>query len=118
MYEWGACDFECRFIQQKKGTANCRASVNFQCEELFLLLGFLFDRFHAAVMLRLRFGVFHGLLGFGGLLGAGLGALLALLVENFFAAEQFEERLVGAVAFVPVGTDDARVSAFAIAKPR
>ena len=39
----------------------------------------------------LRFGFFHGALGFGGAFGAGFVALLALLVENFFAAEEFDE---------------------------
>jgi len=34
----------------------------------------------------LRLGFFHGLLGFGGTLGAGFAAFLALFVENLFAA--------------------------------
>ena len=46
--------------------------------------------------------VFHGLLGFGGFLGASFGALFLLLVEDLLAAQQFEERLVGAVALIPV----------------
>src|ERR1700732_4593889 len=64
----------------------------------------------------LGFGFFHGFLGFGGALGAGFAALLALLVEHLFAAQEFDEGVVGAVAFAPSGTDDAEVAAVAIAK--
>src|ERR1700689_2801441 len=78
---------------------------------LLLVFGFFLHRFHAAIVLRLGFGIFHRLLGFGNFLGAGFGALLFFLVENFFAAQQFEERFVGTVALVPAGVDDARVTA-------
>ncbi len=64
--------------------------------------------FHAAVVLCLGFGVFHGCAGFGSLLGAGFGAFLALFVQNLFAAQQFEEGLVSAIALVPSRVDDAR----------
>ncbi len=69
-------------------------------QRLFFLV-FVLDWFYAAIVLGLRFGVFHGLLGFRGLLGAGFGSLFALFVEHLFAAQQFEERFVGAVAFIP-----------------
>ena len=49
----------------------------------------------------MRFGLFHGLLGFGGFLGAGFGAFLFLLVENLLAAEKFEEGAVSAISLVP-----------------
>src|ERR1700729_2465185 len=48
---------------------------------LFLIFRFFLDRLDAAIVLRLRFGVFHGLPGLCVFLGAGLGALLALLVQ-------------------------------------
>src|SRR5579862_1056594 len=64
----------------------------------------------------LRFGFFHGALGFGGALGAAFGTLLALLVDCLFATQQFDERSVGAVAFAPSRTDDAQISAVAITK--
>src|SRR5579872_1701793 len=88
-------------------------------EQLFFLVFlFAFGRCGLALSLRLRLRLFHGFLGFGGFLGAGFGALFLLLVEDFLAAQQLEESLVGAVALVPVGTDDAGVAAVAIAEPR
>ncbi len=85
---------------------------------LFLAFGFFLDRLNAAIMLCLRFGIFHRLLGFGVFLGAGFGALLALFVQHFFAAQQFEESFVGAVALIPSGADEARVAAVAVAETR
>jgi hypothetical protein len=66
----------------------------------------------------LRFGFFHGSLGFGGTFGAGLSTLLALFVEDFFAAEEFDESVIGAIAFSPSSADDAEVAAVAIAETR
>src|SRR5277367_4479680 len=86
-------------------------------KQLFFLV-VAFGRSGFALSLSLRFRFFHGLFSFGGLLGAGFGAFLFLLVEDFLAAQQFEECLVGAVAFIPTGADDARVSALPIAKTR
>src|SRR5215471_12549561 len=79
-----------------------------------------FGRFWSrfALSLGLRLGFFHRFLGFGGALGPGFGALFLLFVENLLAAEQFEEGAVGAVAFVPLRTDDAGVPAFAIPEAR
>src|ERR1700722_2963288 len=68
---------------------------------LFLIFVVVLDRFDAAIVLRLSFRIFHRLLGFGGFFGAGFSAFLALFVQHFFAAKQFEESLVGAVALVP-----------------
>ena len=65
-------------------------------------------------MLGLRLRVFHGLLGFGSLLGTGLSALFFLLVENFLASQQFEESLVRAVTLIPASANDARIPALAI----
>jgi len=64
----------------------------------------------------LRFGFFHGAFGFGGTLGAGFGSLLALFVENFFAAEEFDEGVVGSITFAESSTNDAEVATVAIAK--
>src|SRR5512143_2120711 len=66
----------------------------------------------------LRFGFFHRLAGFFGALGANFGALLAFLVEYLLAAEQFDEGLLGAVALLPSGADDAEIAAVAIAETR
>ena len=64
----------------------------------------------------MRFRFFHCLLGFGGLLGASFGSLFALLVENLLASEQLEESLVGTIALLPCGANDARISAVAVAE--
>src|SRR5208337_4460995 len=92
-------------------------SINFRqsIPDLFFFVFFL-HRLYAAVVLGLGFGVFHGFAGFGGLFGAGFGALFALFVEHLFAAQQFEESFVGAVAFVPAGADHAGVGAVAVAE--
>src|SRR5271165_6714062 len=79
-------------VTNKKGTAECRAFMKF---ERLLLAIFFLDRLDATIVRCLGFGLFHGFLGFGGTLGAGFGALLALFVENLLAAEQFEKCLVG-----------------------
>src|SRR5580700_173106 len=80
-------------------------------ELLFLIVVFAFGRCGFALSLSLRLRLFHSLLGFGGFFGADFGAFFFLLVENFLAAQQFEECLIGAVALVPVSADDARVPA-------
>src|SRR5207245_11651297 len=64
------------------------------------------------------FGFFHGLLGFFRLLGTGFGTLLTLFFLQLLAAQQLDESLVGAVTFLPSATDDASVSAVAVAKTR
>src|SRR5215471_12965159 len=80
---------------------------------LLFLLAFV-GRRRFFLRLSLRFRLFHRLLGFGGFFGASLGALFLLLIENLLAAKKFQESLVGAVALVPHGADDARVSAVTI----
>src|ERR1700674_4657615 len=82
-----------------------------------LFLVFVLGRFDAAVMRGLCLRLFHGLFGLFGLLGADCGTFLAFFVENLLAAQQFEESLVGAVPFIPVSTNDARVPTFPIAEP-
>ena len=95
-------------LREKKGTAKCRAFVNLLWEELlffvFLVLGWL----DSAILRCLGLGFFHRLLGFRRLLGAGFSTFLALLIEHFFASEEFEECFVSAVALIPRGPDDAR----------
>ena len=61
---------------------------------------------------------FELLLEFGALLGLDLVALLTLLVELLFGAQQFDERLLGAVALLETGADNAQVAALAIAVAR
>ena len=53
-----------------------------------------------------------------GPLGADFGALLALLVERLFAAQQLDEGLLAAVALAEVGVNDAQIAAFAVAVAR
>src|SRR5579862_1778491 len=86
------------------------------CPSRLLFLVFAFGGCGFLFRLGLRFGLFHRFLGFGGLLGAGFGTLLALFVQNLLAAQQLEEGLVGAVALIPGGADDACVFAVAIAE--
>jgi hypothetical protein len=64
----------------------------------------------------LSFGFFHGSLGFSGAFGAGFATLLALLIEDFFAAQEFDEGVVSAVTLAPSRPDDAQVTAVAIAE--
>jgi hypothetical protein len=61
---------------------------------------FFLGRFHATVVPGLRFGVFHGFFGFGDFLGAGFGTPLAFFVGAPFAAQQFKECLVVAIALI------------------
>src|SRR5580698_695222 len=53
---------------------------------LFLVFSFFLDRLNPAIVLRLRFGIFHRLPSLCVLFGAGFGALLAFFVQHFFAA--------------------------------
>src|SRR4030088_1949719 len=79
-----------------------------------LFLVFFFDRFDTAIVLGLGLGLFHCLLGFRSALGAGFRALLAFFVEPLLAAQQLDEGLTRAVAFVPAGANDAKISAVAV----
>src|ERR1700722_11912841 len=115
-YQWearGTCTSAATQKMKRRGQGRAPRK---QRELLFLV--FVLDRLNAAIVLCLRLGVFHGLLGFGGLLGASFGALFFLFVENLFATQQFEESFVGAIALIPVGADDARIPALAIAETR
>src|SRR3981081_833505 len=79
-----------------------------------LFLVFFLDRFDTAIVLGLCLGFVHSLLGFRGTLGAGFSSLLALFVEHLFAAQQLDEGLISAVAFVPASANDAKISAVAV----
>src|SRR6266480_5742315 len=79
---------------------------------LFLVFVFPFAMFGSL----LRFGLFHGLLRFGGSLGANLGAFLTPFFLQLFASQQFDEGFFSAITFLPSGTDDAQISAFTIAE--
>jgi len=52
------------------------------------------------------------------LLGLQVGALLALHFELFFRAQQFDERLFGAVALLEAGANDPQIAAVAVAVAR
>src|SRR5580693_9119349 len=81
-----------------------------------LFLVFVLDRLHATIVCGPRFGIFHRFPGFGGLLGADFGPLLALFVQHLFAAKQLEESFVGAVALIPASAYDTRVAAVTVAE--
>src|SRR2546425_11089879 len=83
-----------------------------------LKLFFLFAAFGRFGCSRLRLRFFHRLLGFGGTLGASLGALLALFLLQFLAAQQFDECLLSAVALLPSCTDNPQEASLAVAKTR
>src|SRR6202166_2077262 len=102
----------------KKKRHGFRRTLFQQRRLLFLIFVLVLNRLDAAIVLRLCFGFFHRLLGFGGFFGAGFGALLALFVQHFFAAQQFQESLVRTVALVPAGAHDASVAAVTIAEAR
>src|SRR5438552_1950777 len=65
---------------------------------LFLFFAFRRNASGFGVGLLLGFGFFHCLARLFGFLGASFGALLALLVEDLLAAEEFDECLLGAIA--------------------
>src|SRR5579872_2062242 len=106
MYKWG----------KKKRHGRSRALVTRCRGRLFLLVVFLY-RLHSAIVHSLRFRLFHRLLGFSGLLGTSFGALFALLIKYLFTAKQFEKCLVGAVALIPRGADNAGISAVTVPEP-
>jgi hypothetical protein len=81
-----------------------------------LYLVFAFGAWGRVFDSLLRFGFFHGSLGFGSALGAGFATFLALFIEDLFAPKQFDESVIGTVAFSPSGADDAQVAAIAIAE--
>src|SRR6516225_8586502 len=76
--------------------------------------GCLFAAFLAFLLLLL----FESLFELLALFGLDIGTLLTLLVELLFGAQQFDERLLGAVAFLETGADDPEVAAVAIAVAR
>jgi hypothetical protein len=63
----------------------------------------------AASVWRLLLG--HGLVDFFTTLGAGFGALLTLLVQFVLGTQKFDEGLLGSVAFLEAGADDAEIAA-------
>src|SRR6201997_612774 len=109
MYECGRSA-----LVQKKRRGRSRAFAT-KLTPLFFLI-FFFCRLDAAILGSLRFGLFHGFLGFGSLFGAGFGTPFLLLVEDLLAAQQLEKSLVSAVTLVPVSADDASVSTLTIAE--
>ena len=88
----------------------------FEQNDQLLFLVFVRYGLDAAIVCGLRLCLFHRLLGLGGFLGARLGTLLFLFVENLFASQQLEKCLIRTVTFIPVSANDARVAAFPIAE--
>src|SRR5438552_3692079 len=84
-----------------KGRA-IRPSLQIAILKLFLL----FAAFGNFACSRLRLCFFHRFLGVGGTLGTGLGTLLPLFFLQFLAAQQFDERLLSAVALLPSCTEN------------
>src|SRR5580700_7414041 len=60
----------------------------------------------------------HGLLHFLAALGAGFGALLALLVENLLGVDQLNDGLFATIALAEASARDAEIAAVAIAVTR
>src|SRR5215469_3794332 len=106
----------CTSGNKKARPKPCPVNVSLVKKLFFLLVALGWSS--RAFSPRLRFRLFHRLLGFGGLFGASFRTLFALFVENLLASEQFEESLVRAVALVPCCTDDARVATVPIAEAR
>src|SRR5438128_2034180 len=78
----------------------------------------LFAARSAALGLRLGFGFFHSLLGFSRALGPSFRAFLTLLVDHLLAAQQFDEGLVGAIAFIPPGANNPKIATVTVAETR
>src|SRR6266851_259787 len=74
--------------------------------------------FHSRLISLRRFRLFHLFLGFLSLLGTGFSALLALFIQHLLTAQEFDEGLVGAIALLPSGADNARIAPGAVAKAR
>ena len=68
--------------------------------------------------MRLGFGFFHSLLGFSRALGPSFRAFLTLLVDHLLAAQQFDEGLVGAIAFIPPGANNPKIATVTVAETR
>src|SRR5690242_8583381 len=98
-----SCNRTCTSARTKKEKARCKTVPYWKKWRLFLV-------FFIGSFLALRFGFFHGLLGFCGALGAGFDTLLTLFFLHFLAAKQFNECRFRAIAFAPSGADDAHVS--------
>ena len=83
-----------------------------------LLLLLLLLWLAAALSRLLLFGacLFHGFAGLFRALGTRFGTLLALGIDGFFAAEQFNESLLAAIAFAQAAEHDASVTTVAIAE--
>src|SRR5258708_31035801 len=79
---------------------------------------FLRLSFHSRLISLRRFRLFHLFLGFLSLFGAGFSALLALFIQHLLTAQQFDERLVGAIALLPSRANDAGIAAGAVSKAR
>src|SRR2546423_629173 len=115
--EWGTPLFWRRTI--KKVGQECPTHTDI-AESLFFVFFFFrfgFVRSRSFALLSL-FLLFHGFARFFSFLGTGFGALLSLFVEKLFAAQQLDEGFVSAIAFLPIGANNAGVAAVAIAKAR
>src|SRR5438876_10832038 len=96
-----------------KGRA-IRPSLQIAILKLFLL----FAAFGNFACSRLRLCFFHRFLGVGGTLVTGLGTLLPIFFLQFLAAQQFDERLLSAVALLPSDGVILQEPSLAVAIPR
>src|SRR5260370_20928855 len=76
---------------------------------------FLRLSFHSRLISLRRLRLFHLFLGFLSLLGAGFSALLALFIQHLLTAQEFDERLGGAIALLPSRAANARIAPSAAA---
>src|SRR5205814_1550205 len=79
---------------------------------------FTTSAFGTALLLLLCLGFFHGLARLFGFFGAKFGSLLALFVQNFFRAQQFDKCLLSAIALLEAGANDAQIASIAVTEPR
>src|SRR5580704_26016 len=117
--EWARryqADFRSEMIEMKRAQTEAAPS-NARPVELLALV-FAFGAGGGMFHTTLRLGFVHGSLVFLGTFGTGLGAFLAFFVQHFFAAEELDEGVVGAVTLPPAGANDAQVTAVAVSKAR
>src|SRR5690348_10775637 len=106
------------FEKKPKGNTQCRSFRALLTRNYFFFVFLVLGWLNSAILRSLGLSFFHRLLGFRRLLGASFSTFLPLLVKHLFAAEEFEECLVGAISLVPRGANDARVAAITIAESR
>src|SRR4051812_12863551 len=102
-------------MQKKNAPAEADAFEVREAERRLVLVLFLV---FAGVSQGLFALFFHLLARLFDALGAALGRLFLLGFERLFGSEELDESGLGAIALLPSVTDDAQVTAFAVAEAR